>query len=181
MISNRIASDYFDWIYDMMCDGIDESYRQLFEFLHHCQFTWIMPEDASRSADGIQFRYQYGYLYDIPSSVISDTFGDSPCSVLEMLAALAYRCEDSIMCNTEFGDRTAQWFWGMLASIGISNQADSVFDVAYVKRRIFIFLNRKYKKNGRGGAFTIHDSTKDMRRVDIWYQMCYYLNELGGD
>ena len=181
MISNRIRNDYFNWIYEMMCDGLDESYYKLFDYLYNCQFVWTIPEDASRAIDGKNFRYQFGYLYSISRSTIDETFGNSPCSVLEMLAALAYRCEDTIMSNTKLGDRTAQWFWSMLSSIGISNQTDEVFNASLVGHKIYIFLNRTYKKNGKGGAFTIHDKSKDMRRVDLWYQMCYYLNELDGD
>lgn len=181
MISDRILNDYFTWIYETMCEGLDESFYKLFDFLYNCQFTWSIPEDASRAVDGKNFRYQFGYLYEIPRSVIDETFGDAPASVLEVLAALAYRCENSIMTNTKLGDRTAQWFWSMLASIGVSRETDDDFDALRVQHKIHIFLNRTYKPNGKGGAFTIHDKSKDMRRVDLWYQMCYYLNELDGD
>lgn len=177
---NRITRDYFNWIYDSMCDGLDKSYYKLFDFLNECQFTWIIPKDASRAIDGINFRYQYAYIYNISREIIDSSFGNTPCSVLEMLAALAYRCENTLMSNTHLGDRTAQWFWGMLASIGVSRESDDSFNVSLVQHKIYIFLNRKYDRNGKGGAFTIRDRSKDMRQVDIWYQMCYYLNELNG-
>lgn len=180
-MSNRIEDDYFEWMYDMMCGDItDQSYREIFEYLNLVEFVSVIPMDENRAEDGINLRYRYAYENDLPSFKIMEAFGGKPCSVLEMMIALSIRCEESIMQNSVYGDRTSEWFWEMMHSLGLENTDDECFNALEAGHIIYIFINRRYKKNGEGGLFTIHDPRKDMRTVEIWYQMCFYLDELVG-
>lgn len=101
-----------------------------------------------------------------------------PCRVLEMLTALSIKCEEHIMSNPKYGDRTSLWFWGMIESLGLMDMIDTCFDADYVDFVLDRLENRKYRKNGSGGLFTIHDTRCDMRNVEIWKQMCWYLDEI---
>ena len=103
---------------------------------------------------------------------------DGPCSVLEMMIALAIRCEENIMDDPNIGDRTSQWFWGMVVNLGLGSMVDCRFDKQFVDETIRIFLNRKYAPNGNGGLFTIRDCDKDLRKVEIWHQLCWYLDKI---
>ena len=76
------------------------------------------------------------------------------------------------------GNRTGQWFWNMIVSLGLGSMSDSRYNEREVDRILDIFLNRTYEANGRGGLFTIEDCTYDLRAVDIWYQMMWYLNTI---
>ena len=38
------------------------------------------------------------------------------------------------------------------------------------------FLDRDYEPNGKGGLFTIKNCRQDLRKVEIWYQLCWYLD-----
>ena len=96
-----------------------------------------------------------------------------------MIAGLALRCEENIMDDPQYGDRTGQWFWGMISNLGLGSMTDDRYDRAYVDFVIDRFLNREYEPNGRGGLFTVEKSKKDLRRVEIWYQMCWYLDSIG--
>ena len=40
------------------------------------------------------------------------------------------------------------------------------------------FMDGKYKPNGKGGLFTIPSCERDLRTVEIWYQMNWYLNSI---
>ena len=100
-----------------------------------------------------------------------------PCSVLEMMIAMAYRGEEQIMDDYNYGDRTGQWFWNMLSSLGLSKMSDLYFDEAYVSDIINRFLNREYEPNGKGGLFTIENTEYDLREVDIWTQFMWYLED----
>ena len=40
------------------------------------------------------------------------------------------------------------------------------------------FLRREYEPDGRGGLFTIKSGRHDMRKIEIWYQMMWYLDEI---
>ena len=107
--------------------------------------------------------------------------GHSPCSMLEMMIAVAVRCEVHIMQDEEFGNRTGQWFWTMIVNLGLDCQTDEHFDECAADAIIAIFTNRLYERNGEGGGlFVIHNSRYDMRTTEIWYQLNYYLSEMEG-
>ena len=182
MTRNRLQDEYFDW----MCHIVDcdNCHRTLLSRLNDIEFVYILPMDGNRAEDGIDLRYRFGHECRYDDPMIASYLDDHPCSVLEMMVALSIRCEEHIMCDPDIGDRTPVWFWGMIESLGLSNMINSHFSKPYVDATIDIFLNREYDRNGEGGLFTVHDRTKDMRSIEIWYQMCLYLNEYdeeGGD
>ena len=99
------------------------------------------------------------------------------CSVLEMMVALAVHCEQHIMDNPKYGDRTGQWFWQMIANLGLSDQTDDRYDRKYVVSVLNNFLDRRYEPDGTGGLFRIRDSKEDMRKLEIFHQLCRYLEK----
>ena len=175
---DQVKNRYFEWPYNYACRGrISEhiSYRKLFMNLHNTQFDFYIRNDVNRAMDGVNLRYRFG-------TVINDdkTFDilDEPCSVLEMILALAIRMEEQIMDDPSYGDRTQQWFWGMLSNIGISMMSDDIYDDKYVNDCIYRFLERRYESNGKGGLFYIRNCDQDLRDVEIWTQMCWYSNTI---
>ena len=95
-----------------------------------------------------------------------------------MMIALAIRCEEHIMDDPDIGNRTGQWFWNMIVNLGLGSMTDAKFDENYTNMVIERFLNREYERNGDGGLFTVKHSRRDLRTVEIWYQMCWYLDEI---
>ena len=181
---DEIRTEYFDWLYDYVCDGRFSkriSFRKLFMKLHTIEFTYIIPRDANRADDGLNMRYRFiishGYEYEEIQDLVLDAL-DGPCSILEMMIALAIRCEETIMDDPKFGDRTAQWFWGMVTNLGLGSMTDNNFDRDHVERVIDIFLNRKYAPDGRGGLFTVRHCDTDLRDIEIWNQLCWYLDSI---
>ena len=81
------------------------------------------------------------------------------------------------MADPDIGNRTGQWFWNMIVNLGLGNMNDSNFSEDFVEKRIEVFLDRNYGKHGEGGLFTVRNSRYDLRNVEIWYQMCWYLDE----
>jgi len=134
--------------------------------------------DGNREADGIDLRYRFGYENSYEDPMIAANLDDRPCSVLEMLIALSIRCEEHIMDDPDIGDRTGEWFWNMIENLALGSMSDSKFDRDYVNNAISRFLNREYKRNGEGGLFTIKHCKYDLRTVEIWYQMCWYLDDI---
>jgi hypothetical protein len=63
----------------------------------------------------------------------------------------------------------------MVENMGLASMNDTRFDRDYVDGVILKFLNREYQPNGNGGLFTV-DCLSDLRTVEIWYQMCWYLD-----
>ena len=76
------------------------------------------------------------------------------------------------------GNRTGQWFWGMITNLGLGSMVDSRFDEEKVKYIVDQFLNRDYSPNGKGGLFTVRNCDCDMRKIEIWTQMLYYLDSI---
>jgi hypothetical protein len=173
---DRINDEYFSWL----CELIDSkrfakelSRRKLLMHLHNIEFTWLLPMDENRADDGIQLRRKFAICQDdMPLS----RYITGPCSVLEMMVALANRCEESTMDDAQIGNRTGQWFWGMIHSLGLNHMSDREFDRDYVDDVIARFLNRDYEPNGRGGLFTVKHYPRDMRTVEIWWQLSWYLD-----
>ena len=175
---NRVNDEYFDWL----CEIIDSkrfskqvSYRKLLMHLHNIEFTWFIPYDDNRADDGVKLRRKYALARN--DEELSD-YISGPCSVLEMMVALAIRCEESIMDDTLYGNRTGQWFWGMIHNLGLSPMNDSNFDAEFVDDVIARFLNREYEPDGKGGLFTIKNCDHDLRTVEIWRQLSWYLGSI---
>lgn len=175
----EINESYFCWLYDIACAkrySKDISYRKLLRRLHSTSFEYIIKKDKARALDGEDLRYRFANESDIGSvDLIIECF-DYPCTVLEMIVALAVRCEETIMDDPAFGDRTTQWFWNMVNNLGLGNMNDNRYDEEYVDERINNFLQRNYDPNGRGGLFTIKECEYDLRRVEIWTIMLWYLD-----
>lgn len=173
-----LHDEYFEWMYNLVCKE-SRSYRRLFNHLHSIEFIYILDRDVRRAEDGKSLRYLFAYEYDRSNCrTLTDVLGDGPCSVLEMMVALANRCEVEIMTDPDFDDRTSIWFWDMVESLGLDEMSDDRYDEKYVNEVIDIFLQRRYEMNGKGGLFTVDNCREDMRTVEIWYQMSWYLNNL---
>ena len=176
-IEEKVKKDYFNWMYDMMCEGRfapEISYRNLFEFLHEVEFIYSVPHDENRASDGISLRYKYCCANECEDL---ERYLTGPCSVLEMMVAMSIRIEH-LMASTSKGDRTAQWFWGMIANLGLGSMCDSNYNEWLVNDAITRFLNREYDRNGKGGLFTIKGWNRDARDAEIWHQLMAYLNTL---
>lgn len=172
---------YFDWMCRLVRNGIPSrrtSYRKLLQSLHNIDFTYEIPMDGNRAEDGVDLRYRFGSENHYEDSMVAMYLDDRPCSVLEMMIALAIRCEEHIMDDPDIGDRTGLWFWGMISNLGLEDMSDTKFDYCRVEEAVLRFLNRAYGHNGEGGLFTVKKSRRDMRSVEIWYQMCWYLDEI---
>lgn len=175
----NVEDEYFAWLVDIVCknrfsDKI--SFRKLLTYLHRTEFRYLILKDENRADDGISLRHRFALYH--PEIEDAESYLDGPCSVLEMMIALAIRCEEDIEDDPIIGDRTAQWFWGMIVSLGLGSMADYSYDRAYVRKRVNAFLDRDYEPNGKGGLFTVRHTNEDMRQLEIWWQMCRYLNEI---
>lgn len=180
MIKNETSAAYFEWLCSFVCvgyrwDGL--SYKKLLNRLSEIDFQFSIAMDANREADGLDLRYRFGNEKHIRNYIINRYLDDHPCSVLEMMVALANRCEETIMDDPEYGDRRGQWFWGMITNLGLAGMDDRKFDEMYVDEKINAFMNHEYSRNGEGGLFYVRKPYTDMRQVEIWMQLNWYLDE----
>lgn len=179
MTRNGIIDAYFEWLYNIVCENrySDKiSYRKLLMYLHDTEFRYLILKDGNRAEEGVYLRYRFGYDHNCVEE--ADLYLDGPCSVLEMMIALALHCEEHIMDDPRKGNRTGQWFWKMIVNLGLGSMTDYRFDKQYVSDVINRFLDREYEQDGRGGLFTVKNCDRDLRNVEIFHQMCWYLDTI---
>lgn len=181
MTRKEVKDAYFEWLLELVCEGKYARrvhYRRLFTRLHETEFTYSIPMDSDRADDGIGLRDRFGDLHSDDYSTIKEYLGDGPCSLLEMMVALSVRCEEHLMGDPDIGNRTGVWFWNMITNLGLERANDFHFDSRYVDEVLSRLLEREYGPRGEGGLFTVRHRSEDMRDIDIWYQMCWYLSEM---
>lgn len=158
---------YFDWLVNLVCTSSHmKSYISLLSELYETPFEYderIAPNDIYRMDDGLALQYEY-------ASITGDKISRF-CSVLEVMIALARKCE-----NISGVIDSSAWFWMMINNLGLEPMYERHYNAGYVKNIIARFLNRDYYPNGLGGLFYIPGIKEDLRQVEIWYQMCWYQN-----
>ncbi len=182
MTRDDIRNEYFEWLYGIVCGdrhSVAVTFRKLLIVLHGTEFRYYVSRDENKAVDGMDLRYRfavvnnYGHLTDEVVEMLA-----GPCSILEMMVALAIHCEEDIMDDPAYGDRTRQWFWNMVVNLGLGAMTDYNFDKEYIYEVLDRFLNRNYAPDGRGGLFTVRGCDVDLRTVEIEYQMLWYLNTI---
>ena len=179
-MTRDIHSEYFNWLCSLVKDSKPfsrSSYTKLLTYLYRTEFVYIMPMDGNRYADGENLRYRFGYERGIEDPIIASCLDDTPCSILEMMVALAFRCEEHIMFNPAVGTQSGRWFWMMIKNLGLEHMTDRQYNIEYVNSVIWRFLDRQYDADGKGGLIYIPNTKYDLRTMEIWYQMMRYLSE----
>ena len=167
----RLNEDYFRWLCQII--RVDEQtlyWMEVLRALSVTEFVVKLPKDDNRIGDAIELRREFGgYIR-------------GPVSVLEVLIALARRGETEIMHDPDLGDRTSRWFWTMIFNLGLDEFAypgsldDPKNDLKFMKI-MENFMERGYGRDGNGGIFLARARNIDMRRTELWDQMCYYFDE----
>lgn len=166
---------YFLWLYSQVgeVDNNDRStsYFTLLRLLYDKEFTWTIGKDENRAIDGQGLRRNF--IMHHWSTLPPDEWCDRPCSILEMLIALAWKLEWDSENKTQ-----AEWFWVMLGNIGLTECTDDTdIDPRIVNSILDVMLNREYGENGAGGLFPLNKPNTDQRTVELYYQAETYLLE----
>lgn len=172
--NETIRQDYFDWLCGLVGDRCS---WMLLRTLHDRDFVPVIKRDENRALDGIELREEY---YETNPYFETDAL-EGPCSVLEMLIALAQRIDFETKDAVSDEIHTSDWFWEMLDNLGIScydddnfYDLDAVFNIA---EALDVFLSRSYGADGLGGIFPLKWPTADQREIEIWFQKEAYLKE----
>ena len=133
--------------------------------------------DENRALDGENLRVRFFY----ESHTLDDNYEEflfEPCSVLEMLVALAFRMEKEYLMDWRPGtrDRTSERFWMLIDNLGTDDNWSTKID-AKVQHYVEQFLDRDYRFDGAGGLFPLKNCHEDQRNIEIWSQMQAYIME----
>lgn len=170
---------YYHWLVNIVCNRYHAKYyTSLLHDLYEREFIWSINRDEDRAIDGISLRKRYldevGHCSrkDLPPN-------DAPCSVLEMMAALSIRIEEDYMHDARSDiDNTTEWFWVMIINLGLDKNDDIDYDADLTDACLTCFLERRYRRDGKGGLFMVAGLHKDydMATLDIWSQMNWYIS-----
>lgn len=177
-IDNDIKNQYYNFLIELVLPNEIErcNYSELLKALYFYEYNPSIDRDENRRKDAYELRNVFANKYNFPISYIKYDLNE-PCTMLEMMVALANRIEDTIMYDPEYGNRIDIWFKEMLNSMLLLNQTNDSIDFDWIYYRIDSFNKRNYETNGQGSLFTINDPNIDMRDLEIWYQMQLYVSE----
>lgn len=161
------TSDYYMWLLDRIdvLRGTWENHLLLAQQLYSTEYTYTLVMDSNRASAGVALRSQFAaeegfYLEDVQHG---------PCSVLEMLIALA----DSMAFD--LGCQTSKWFWEMMSNLGVVDMDDDRFDSEYLDYILQSWMDRAYDRDGQYNIFYIKNYDGDMAQMDVWSQMNAYI------
>lgn len=157
-------SDYYLWLDSLVNDGNHES---LIRYLYEQPYRWQFTLDENRAAGGINLRRTFAY----ENGVELKDVGFGPCSVLEMLIALAGRMTD--MLTMDIFD----WFWSLISNLKLDRFDDGHFDERGISYILNVWLDRKYDERGNGSLFPLRGYSGDCKNLDIWTQMNIWIAE----
>ena len=168
-------NNYFEYLCEIV--GKACQYSELLAYLHDMEFYSVVPRDDNREGDGLDLRNQYfekcrkggDHRLDFPHF-----YG---ASVLEVMISVAQRIEFSLL-DSRWEKGTDEWFWVLIDNLGLTWCDNEGFDSVVVEFRVTNMLNRAYGRNGEGSLFPLRScSGRDVRNMEIWYQMGAWMEE----
>jgi len=175
-MSDTVRKDYILWLseqIDLDCKDELGGYHFLVKSLFKKEFYWTIDKDENRAEEGKELRVIFSDecgFEDVPDEI------NGPCSVLEMMIALAKKW-NQLVSLTEKEDNSVEYFWTMIQNLGFEGCTDDKFDPEMVRDKLDILLDRDYPKNGDGSLFPLKKLKEHQNELEIWYQLQNYLIE----
>lgn len=166
---------YLRWLYSQVASvrhkDPSRTFWSLFRLLYTKEFVGYIPNDDNRVEDGRALRYEF---VEETRTHVDQEWLDLPCSMFEMLIGLSRRLA------FEADGQPRGWFWHLMTNIGLQkcNDAFLITDVQLqqVDQILDIVIWRRYDADGHGGLFPLKKMpSRDLREVELWYQMSAYL------
>lgn len=171
-----IKKEYYDYLRNII--QLDSDYNNLIDYLYSTEFKTVVPDDNNRAIDGMDLRYRFLYeagADEQSAMIIKDTELAGPCTVLEMMIALAIKMDEELLYDWELGPRQHIWFYQMLKSMHIDKYTNDRFEDILVYKAVTDMMLYNIAANGSGGLFTFRNVDIDARDLSIWYQMNHYV------
>lgn len=153
-----------------------KNYWKLFQCLYSIDYRAIIRNDENRGVDGLDLRDHYDYYFPDASCSIVELLADKPCSVLEMMVALCNRMEQGFLYDA-YDDWIPMIFMQMLSNLGLEHITDDNYDPDYIAEVIERWLNREFEYDGSGSLFRLDNPPEDIRNVETWMAMSWFINE----
>lgn len=151
-------------------------YEKLLNMLDNIPYTYSHSGDGNRYEDGVGLRYKFAYDHTINYAEVAAILDVRPCTVLEMMLALACKMENLVEQPDFPYESVPKYLMGMLANLGLISITDDNVNPPYVEMVIKRFMNGTYDPiTGRGALFPNVMELPNYNYRDIWNQCTNYL------
>lgn len=165
---------YFHWLVPQVQEEGHQrkTYWDLFRIMFQKEFVWLVPNDDNRIIDGTDLRTEFLLEADAPRFVSPDGFG--PCSVLELIVGLGRRLSFFAGGNAE------GWSWQLVVNLELHRLSDPLGKIRSTRANEILdrMIWRNYNPDGTGGLFPLAWPQEDQKKVELWYQMSAYVEEI---
>jgi hypothetical protein len=165
-VVSTTSRPYFDWL----CGQVqveyghttENTYVGLFTCLYEKEFVWIIANDDNRCDDGKELRREFGFQ------------SDEGCSILELILGLSRRLSFIAEGSPE------RWVWQLIENLKLHTFRDRLSgrNVEQIGEILDTLIWRTYLRDGSGGLFPLAFPDEDQRKVELWYQMSAYIEEM---
>lgn len=166
---------YFKWLITLIefPPNFDETFDQLLDYLYNKEFVWLISGDDNRVQDGKDLRTEFMYKFDIPNDFPELEF-KSYISVLEVMIAI------SRILEFVAGGEAPAWAWRLIDNLGLNHFYDPLNEdkLNGVNEIVESLIWRTYDRSGKGGFFPLVFPQEDQTKIEIWYQLNAYVNEI---
>jgi hypothetical protein len=165
-MSDSVTEVYLGWLGSQVLIDNGKSYEHLLRILLEKEFVWLIPNDDNRIADGIEVRQEHARE--------TGCHYDAPCGVLEVMIGLSRRLEFMA------GGDAVGWAWQLICNLDLQRMSDPIGRRKAIKVEEILqtLVWRNYDPDGSGGFFPLAWPTEDQTKVEVWYQMAAYVEEI---
>jgi hypothetical protein len=172
--NQELREDYLQWLEPQLrgeYDNNGKSYWGLVNLMFDTPFTWSDPMDENRLVDGLDLRVEFAHETNIRPKTMENL---GPGSFLEVLVGLSRRLAFIA------GGNSPGWSWQLLQNLELHRMADPLTKPKQRKSEeiMRVAMERTYLPDGTGGFFPLAWPDGDQTRVELWYQMNAFVEEL---
>lgn len=164
-MGDSLEDRYLDWLTTQIRPCRNRSFHELYKIMQDKEFVWFIPNDDNRIEDGLDIRCEFFHKRNVL---------DQGCSVLEVIVGLSQRIAFFA------GGIPDYWAWELIINLGLNRMSGHIGKVRanQIDDVLERFIWRTYDADGTGGLFPLAWPKEDQRRVELWYQMCAWVDEL---
>jgi hypothetical protein len=170
---DKVREEYLLWLEAQLKDEHSPKVRHwgLVNLMYDREFGWTVPHDDNRIADGMDLRIEFCNQSRWRRSQIERL---GPCSFLEVLIGLSRRLAFIA------GEEAPGWAWVLLTNLGLHKMTDPLTPRKENKIESIMdaVIQRTYSPDGQGGFFPLAWPDDDQTKIELWYQMNSYVEEL---
>lgn len=164
----RVKRKYLTYLMDKV--DVPSMYSELCEALLMVEFEPIVGNDGDRAEDGMDLRREFEMLIEAPESDIS------PCSMLEMLVAVAIRTAE-LMYEGDEGESPGHYFWVFLNNLGLSKMKNTG-DFRKKQKIIVDICDRFLDPDDESvDIVRVKHPPKRWSKLEIWKKINWFLTE----